>query len=95
MKSVKVIIFSVFFGLAILTVLVLVVIFVFKGDAINKSDYKIVDTSYGQIRGARKTTLIKNIDFYSFKGIPYAKSPTGDLRFKVSVFFSFFVSLFV
>lgn len=46
--------------------------------------HKIVETNNGKIRGILKTTLIKNIDYYSFKGIPYAKSPTGRLRFKVS-----------
>lgn len=49
-----------------------------------KIEYKTVDTNNGKIRGIRKTSLIKEVNFYSFKGIPYAKSPTGELRFKVS-----------
>lgn len=49
-------------------------------------EYKTVDTNNGKVRGIRKTSLIKEVNFYSFKGIPYAKSPTGELRFKVSFF---------
>lgn len=45
--------------------------------------HKIVETNNGKVRGILKTTLIKNVDYYSFKGIPYAKSPTEQLRFKV------------
>lgn len=45
--------------------------------------YKIVETFNGKIRGIQKLTFLNKIPFYSFKGIPYAKSPTGDLRFKV------------
>lgn len=46
-------------------------------------EYRIIETSNGQIRGVRHETLLKNIEFFSFKGIPYAKPPVGDLRFKV------------
>lgn len=57
-------------------------------------EYKIVETRNGRIRGIRKSTLLKKISFYSFKGIPYAKPPLDDLRFKVNeivrcVFLSF------
>lgn len=45
--------------------------------------YKIVETYSGEIRGIKKLTFLNKIPFYSFKGIPYAKAPTGDLRFKV------------
>lgn len=48
------------------------------------NEFRTVNTKLGQIRGIRKTSLLKQTDFYSFKGIPYAKSPTGELRFKVS-----------
>lgn len=47
-------------------------------------EYKIVETSDGKVRGFRDTTLLKKVDFFAFKGIPYAKVPTGELRFKVS-----------
>lgn len=48
------------------------------------TNFKTIQTRNGKVRGIRKTTLIHKVVFYSFKGIPYAKSPTGELRFKVS-----------
>lgn len=46
--------------------------------------YKIVDTDNGRIRGIKSTTLLNGDPYYAFKGIPYAKPPTGNLRFKVT-----------
>lgn len=46
-------------------------------------EYKVINTNDGLVRGRRNVTVLKNIPYYSFKGIPYAKPPTGDLRFKV------------
>lgn len=54
----------------------------------SNSFYRIVETNDGKVRGVLKTTLLKQVDYYSFRGIPYAKPPTGELRFKVSVWFS-------
>lgn len=45
---------------------------------------RIVETKSGSIRGVLQTSLLKGVDYYGFKGIPYAKAPTGDLRFRVS-----------
>lgn len=60
------------------------------------NEYRIVETNTGQIRGIRKTSMLKKTDFYSFKGIPYAKAPIGHLRFKVSLLHccSFFLTFF-
>lgn len=44
----------------------------------------IVDTTEGKVRG----NIRKNIDgekFFCFLGIPYAKPPLGELRFKVKI----------
>lgn len=49
-------------------------------------EYRIVDTKYGKIRGFRNRTLLDQVDFYSFKGVYYAKNPVGNLRFKVRIF---------
>jgi hypothetical protein len=43
----------------------------------------VVRTDSGEIRGGVLTTLIIKRLFYSFKGIPYAKPPIGELRYKV------------
>lgn len=45
--------------------------------------FKTVETDYGAIRGRVEKSLIHQKKYYSFKGIPYAKEPTGELRFKV------------
>lgn len=42
----------------------------------------IVETTYGPVFGSKRTSILGD-DFYSFRGIPYAKPPLGDLRFKV------------
>ena len=40
----------------------------------------VVKTNYGRVRGMRENVNGKYVD--SFLGIPYAKPPVGDLRFK-------------
>lgn len=45
--------------------------------------FKTVQTSDGAVKGAKKTTEYKKVDYYSFRGIPYAERPIDDLRFKV------------
>lgn len=55
-------------------------------------EYRTVETFSGRIRGVKKSSLLKNVEYYSFKGIPYGKSPTGELRFKV-VFISYFACM--
>ncbi|KAJ8937806.1 hypothetical protein NQ314_011712 [Rhamnusium bicolor] len=37
----------------------------------------------GQVKG-RQEVSARNVTFYAFQQIPYAKPPTGKLRFKVS-----------
>lgn len=49
-------------------------------------EFKIVETNDGKIRGKQSNSLLKNIPFYAFKGIPYAKPPIGDLRFEVTIY---------
>lgn len=41
----------------------------------------IVSTDYGKIRGKERTSCLGE-SFLSFKGIPFAKPPIGELRFK-------------
>lgn len=48
-------------------------------------EYKLIETTHGVIRGKVATTLFKQRKYYSFRGIPYARSPVGPLRFKVII----------
>lgn len=43
----------------------------------------VLSYEQGTLRG-RIDIDVDGISFYSFQGIPYAKPPVGDLRFKVS-----------
>lgn len=43
----------------------------------------IVQTEMGPVRGLCQQSFVGE-KFYRFRGIPYAKPPIGDLRFKVS-----------
>lgn len=59
-----------------ITLLITFVISVQAGDV-------IVNTIYGKVNGEQLTTILDKKIYYSFKGIPYAAPPLGDLRFKV------------
>lgn len=48
-----------------------------------EGDVPIVMTSVGKVSGIREKTT-EGKTFFSYYGIPYAKPPVGDLRFKVS-----------
>lgn len=50
--------------------------------------FKVIETGVGAVRGVKETTFWKRVDYYSFKGIPYAKKPIGKHRFKVNTPFS-------
>ena len=47
------------------------------------STFCTVNTTSGKVRGKQNQTLFDKIPYYSFRGIPYAKAPIGNLRFKV------------
>lgn len=44
----------------------------------------VVDTNYGPVRGLKRTSVAGD-QYFSFRGIPYAQPPIGELRFKVRV----------
>lgn len=44
--------------------------------------YKIVKTNDGSVRGQLKMTQFHGKPYHAYQGIPYAKAPIGDLRFK-------------
>ncbi len=45
----------------------------------------IAKTPIGSIKGLKASVAGENFNFYEFKGIRYAKPPTGPLRFKVII----------
>ncbi|XP_068620373.1 esterase E4-like [Battus philenor] len=44
-----------------------------------------INIKQGKISGILDKSFLKNVDFFSFKGIPYAQPPIGDLKFKAPV----------
>lgn len=66
----------------ILTAAILLTITLFVSVESN-AHYKTVETNSGRIRGVHDVTLRQNHSYYSFRGIPYAKKPIGQRRFKV------------
>lgn len=58
------------------------IIIVFRINKISCDEYKVIETRDGAIRGLKSVTWWKSVDFYSFKGIPYAEKPIGTHRFK-------------
>jgi hypothetical protein len=49
---------------------------------VDMAETYIVRVAQGKLRGGRVTTNT-GTPYYSFQGIPYAKPPVGELRFKV------------
>lgn len=50
-----------------------------------KPETLVIETSHGPVRGIKRTSAVGD-QFFSFRGIPYAKPPIGELRFKVTIF---------
>lgn len=48
-----------------------------------KVDESLVTTFYGRIQGRNLRTIYNQKPYYAFQGIPYARPPLGELRFKV------------
>jgi carboxylesterase type B len=47
------------------------------------NEFFTANTEFGRVKGKRTTSSLDS-EYISFLGIPYAKPPVGELRFKVS-----------
>lgn len=73
------------FGISVAVLVVTVVDF--NGDK-EFPEFETVSTFNGRLRGRLHRTFFDDKPYYAFKGIPYAKPPILELRFKVSFFCS-------
>ena len=48
----------------------------------NSGKFQVISIESGQVRGQKLRTLIENREYYAFRGIPFAQTPIGNLRFK-------------
>lgn len=47
------------------------------------NEYEIINTTYGKVRGVKRNNVYESYgDYVAFEGIPYAKPPLGELRFR-------------
>lgn len=53
-------------------------------DTSEEDESSIVETESGRVRGRKNYTLYESKPYYEFKGIPYARAPVDELRFKVN-----------
>lgn len=51
-----------------------------------EEESNVVETDSGRVRGRKNYTLFGSKAFYAFKGIPYARAPVKELRFKVNYY---------
>ena len=59
----------------------------------NATRSRVIKTKFGLIEGTTKVARNRRY-FHAYYGIPYAKAPTGKLRFEVSEQFREFISCF-
>lgn len=59
------------------------IIFIFLFNLINCENFKVIQIDSGQIKGVIQESIFNKTQFYSFRRIPYAKSPIGELRFEL------------
>lgn len=51
-----------------------------------RSDEKVIaQTTYGKVKGVKWRSVYGRCEYFSFEGIPFAKPPVGELRFKAPV----------
>lgn len=58
-----------------------VISFEFQQRRLTSSETKVVKTIYGQIKGVKRHSVYDD-QYFAFEGVPFAKPPLGELRFK-------------
>lgn len=58
------------------------------------SEAPMAQTKYGKIRG-RRLALVDGKEINAFLGVPFARPPLGELRFKVISYFGFKILVFI
>lgn len=58
-----------------------VISFEFQQRRLTSSETKVVKTIYGQIKGVKRHSVY-NDQYFAFEGVPFAKPPLQELRFK-------------
>lgn len=59
------------------------IIYLFLLNLIKCEVFKVIQIESGQIKGVKQESVYIKTKFYSFRGIPYAKAPVGELRFEL------------
>nr|XP_013108588.1 unnamed protein product [Stomoxys calcitrans] len=50
---------------------------------LSTQEYEVIRTNSGQVRGVKRiNACLRDSHYYAFEGIPYAKPPLGELRFR-------------
>jgi Carboxylesterase family len=55
--------------------------FVVKSLKMSSSEFVVVETEHGPVKGTKKSSVL-GIDYFNFQGISYMKAPVGKLRFR-------------
>lgn len=84
-----------YFAATIISAFVLSLLLFQQISQIACDESKTIETGVGAVRGVKETTFWKRVDYYSFKGIPYAEKPIGKLRFKVNIPFFHLIQIAV
>lgn len=91
------ILFYVGFGIVVLTLVTIIVLSIYWNDTSqtykphnnpnqrNRQPFRIIFTENGYIRGTINWTIPYRTEYYSYLGIPYAKPPVNNLRFRAPI----------
>lgn len=76
--------FKIISGIVVISVILLIIILFVSQKKVDINQFCTIETKSGKIRGKLNQTLFENTNFYSFRGVPFAKPPINTRRFKVN-----------